>query len=102
MAPQVKRHSGAREKVARRGSEALRLELTLLALGRKPAEVFREAGVPENSMSMYLSGKRIITRQNALKLKAAYGVTLDWLYAGDRAQLPSALAAKIAALLGAP
>jgi plasmid maintenance system antidote protein VapI len=101
MAPKGKRRRGAGEKNARRrGPEALRLELTLLALGRKPAEVFREAGVPENAMSMYLSGERIISRQNALKLKAAYGVTTDWLYAGDRTQLPSQLAAKIAALLG--
>ena len=78
---------------------ALRLELTLVALNRIPAEVCRETGIAPNAMSQYLSGERTITWRQALKLKATYGVTLDWLYAGDRSQLPQTLAAGLAVLL---
>ena len=45
--------------------------------------------------SPYVSGKRLLTLDVAVRLVSEYGVTLDWLYLGDRSKLSQELREKI-------
>lgn len=65
------------------------------ALNMSHAELCRRTGLAENRWSQYESGKRRITVDAASSLKDEFGVTLDWIYFGDRSGLPSALATKL-------
>ena len=47
-----------------------------------------ELGVTEDAMHLYEVGKRLPPVHLASRLKARFGVTLDWLYDGDASTLP--------------
>lgn len=79
-------------------SVAKRLVQSRDALGIKSAELCRQIDVAPNRWSQYENGKRMITLPVAVKLCGRYGLTLDWIYRGDRSGLPQHLHAKIAKL----
>jgi transcriptional regulator with XRE-family HTH domain len=49
-----------------------------------------------NRYSQYESGVRPLTIDAALRICEEYGLTLDWLFRGDRSMLPHRLAIEIA------
>jgi transcriptional regulator with XRE-family HTH domain len=54
------------------------------------------ADLKPNRYSQYETGVRALTIDAALRICAEYGVSLDWLYRGDRSRLPHHLAIDIA------
>ena len=50
----------------------------------------------QNRYSQYETGTRTLTIDAAHRICDEYGVTLDWLYRGDRSKLPHHLAIDIA------
>jgi transcriptional regulator with XRE-family HTH domain len=55
------------------------------------AEFCRQVGVERNLYNPFEKGRRRITIDVAMKIRDRYGVTLDWIYAGDPRALPSGL-----------
>lgn len=49
-------------------------------------------GTTQSAVSQYESGKRRIDLDVALRIRLKTGVTLDWIYEGDRSGLPLRLA----------
>jgi transcriptional regulator with XRE-family HTH domain len=74
---------------------ARRLVATREALEIKSAELCRQTGIAPNRWSQYESGTRMITMRAAIKLREIYGVSLDFIYCGDRSSLPQRLLQKI-------
>jgi transcriptional regulator with XRE-family HTH domain len=72
-----------------------RLDALHKGLGITQADVCRAVGVHANRYSQYVNGKRLLTLDVAARLVSEYGVTLDWLYLGDRSRLPQELREKI-------
>jgi transcriptional regulator with XRE-family HTH domain len=56
------------------------------------------ANLSQNRYNQYESGARRLTIDAAHKICDEYGVTLDWLYRGDRSRLPHHLAIDIAGI----
>ena len=54
------------------------------------------ASLSQNRYNQYESGARPLTIDAATRICDEYGVTLDWLYRGDRSRLPYQLAIDIA------
>jgi len=64
------------------------------AIGKGPTQLSAELGLSRNSWTQYEDpdDKRCITLDAAIRLKEAYGVSLDWLFLDDRlASLPAQL-----------
>ena len=77
-----------------------RLVLLQAALDKSSAEIERETGIKRNAWSQfrnYRKYKRRITIDDALALKDAYGVTLEWIFDNQLWTLPDDLADKIRA-----
>jgi transcriptional regulator with XRE-family HTH domain len=68
-----------------------RLLRTRAALKLSQAEFCRQIGVERNLYNPFEKGRRRITIGVAMKIRGRYGVTLDWIYAGDPYALPSDL-----------
>jgi len=68
-----------------------RLLRTRQALKLSQAEFCRQIGVERNLYNPFEKGRRRITIDVAMKIRDRYGVTLDWIYAGDPHALPSDL-----------
>jgi DNA-binding XRE family transcriptional regulator len=69
-----------------------RLKLTREALGYTSAAVAAAGiGVSENTYTMWERGDRYPNAINLMKIKRAFGVTVDFLYFGDRQGLASDL-----------
>jgi len=75
---------------------ATRLRHTREALGLNQTEFAMRASLSQNRYNQYESGARPLTIDAARKICDEYGVTLDWLYRGDRSRLPHHLAIEIA------
>lgn len=78
---------------------AMRLAQAQAALNLKSADICREIGVEPNRWSQYLPNSKVqrrVTMDVVLRLKARYGITTDWIYAGDPSGLPDRIRAKIA------
>lgn len=65
------------------------------ALGITQADVCRTIGMASGRYNQYVTGKRLLTLDVAVRLVAAYGVTLDWLFLGDVSALPVRLHQKL-------
>jgi transcriptional regulator with XRE-family HTH domain len=90
MAPKGKRAGGAKAK--QRNPVALRLAMTRVALGfENQADFAKRANLSQNRYNQYETGERRITIDAAMKLKKAFGISLDWIYDGDRNGLPHAV-----------
>ena len=75
---------------------AERLRLTREALGYTQVEIARLAGASGGqAWNNYESGRRRINVDHALALCQSIGVSLDWIYLGDRRNLHHDLALKI-------
>lgn len=76
---------------------AERLIATQKALDVSPAELCRESGITATQWTQFTDPeyKRRITLAAAYKLKDAYGVTLEWIFDGERARLPHEIANKL-------
>jgi transcriptional regulator with XRE-family HTH domain len=76
---------------------AERLIATQKALGISPAELSRQSGIPANQWTQFTEPKykRRITLAAAYKLKDTFGVTLEWIFDGDRTKLPYDIALKL-------
>jgi transcriptional regulator with XRE-family HTH domain len=64
------------------------------AIGKGPTQLSSELGLKRNAWGQYEDPKykRCITLDVAIRLKEAYGVSLDWLFMDDRlASLPDQL-----------
>ena len=59
-------------------------------------EFARRANLKPNRYSQYESGVRPLTIDAANRICDEYGISLDWLYRGDRSRLPHHLAIDIA------
>ena len=71
---------------------AERLRITRVALGYKTQAAFSEAaGILRTGYSPVETGSRLLSLQMALLLYDEFGITLDWLYRGDRSGLRASL-----------
>lgn len=70
---------------------AYRLQIAQEILGLKAAELCRLTGIKPNQWSQFLNPdmKRRITLEAAYKIKDEFGITLEWIYDGDRNRLPA-------------
>jgi DNA-binding XRE family transcriptional regulator len=75
-----------------------RLLRTREALELSQAEFCRQIGVERNLYNPFEKGRRRITIDVAMKIRDRYGITLDWIYAGDPHALPSHLYRKLVVL----
>lgn len=69
-----------------------RLKLTREALGLNQASFARLTGIEPQAINNYETGLRGISVDQAIKICAATGVSLDWIYRGIAAGLPINLA----------
>jgi transcriptional regulator with XRE-family HTH domain len=74
----------------------MRLRHTREALGLNQREFAMRANLKPNRYSQYETGARQLTIEAAQRICDEYGVTLDWLFRGDRSTLPHRLAIDIA------
>lgn len=73
----------------------VRLAQSIVAIGKKPADIARLFQISQQRLSNYINGSRPLDIEIAMKLSARFGITLDWLYLGDIRSLPYELAQKI-------
>lgn len=67
------------------------------ALGLSARAVCEAISVRPNTYSQWENGKALIDPLAATRLKERYGISLDYLYAGDLSGLPFSLGIKIQA-----
>lgn len=70
---------------------AKRLVQTQEALGLTNAAIAKELGVSAHGWSQYRTGDRTIPHIVLVGLKEKFGVTSDWILAGDASGLPQRL-----------
>lgn len=75
---------------------AARLKLTREALKLSQARLCKLTGIPTNTWNNAETGDNLLGLPNALRLCQVTGVTLEWIYRGNRFQLPQAIAEEIA------
>jgi len=78
---------------------ARRLQVTRRALEyNTQAEFAAAAGIGRTNYTQAESGSRVLSLNMALQLYDAFGITLDWLYRGDRSGLRAKLRDNIRAI----
>jgi len=70
---------------------AMRLRALMKALGHNQASFASLIGISQPGFNNYLKGIRRPEIDFAINIQTKTGVTLDWLYLGDRSGLPSKL-----------
>lgn len=75
---------------------AVRLRLTREALGLSQARLCRLTGIAPNTWNNAETGDNMLGLANALRLCQVTGVTLEWIYRGNRFGLPQAIAEELA------
>ncbi len=70
---------------------AKRLIQTQEALGMTNAAISKELGVSSHGWSQYRTGDRTLPHKVIVGLKEKFGVTSDWILAGDPSGLPQRL-----------
>jgi transcriptional regulator with XRE-family HTH domain len=73
-----------------------RLQISRECEGVSQAEFAERCGLARNTYNQYEKGVNKPTVDQALKIRAAWKLTLDWIYAGDPSALSHAIADKIA------
>lgn len=71
---------------------AYRLRLARAALGLSQAEFCRRTGIATNTWNNYEKGLNRISLEEAFKVVNATGISLDYIYRGVEALLPSQIA----------
>lgn len=77
------------------GEIAKRLKLLRNALGNTQGTMGALAGVTDKAWQNYEAGIRRIEIDAVTRLRAALGVTSEWVYYGNLAQLPAELLEKL-------
>lgn len=80
--------SGMVSTMDSRTTIAKRLRATQEALALSATELCREIDIGTNAWSQFVNAKRPLTLPVADKLCSTYGLTLDWLFRGNRSGLP--------------
>lgn len=75
-----------------------RLRISREALGLTQAEFARRAKVSPTAYNQYEKGRMRPAIDQAIKLRDAHKLTLDWIYLGDNSGLRSSLADAIKAI----
>jgi transcriptional regulator with XRE-family HTH domain len=77
-----------------RGLDAIaaRLRATREAFGLGQNEFARRAGIASNTYNQYEQAKNLPRLDFANQICDTYGITLDWIYRGDRSGLPMRIA----------
>ncbi len=65
--------------------------MLMASTGRNQSAFAELVGITQPAMSNYMKGLRRPQLDEAMKIVAKTGVTLDWIYLGDRSGLPSRL-----------
>lgn len=73
----------------------VRLQQSLVAINKKPAEIARLYKMSQQRLSNYMTGARPLDIELAMNLSGRFGITLEWLYMGDMKSLPYDLAQRI-------
>lgn len=68
-----------------------RIEALMASTGRNQSAFAELVGITQPALSNYVKGLRRPQLDEAIKIAAKTGVTLDWLYLGDRSGLPGRL-----------
>lgn len=76
---------------------AWRLRVARKALGKTQADFAEKLNVGDTAISNYESNGRGFTPYAAYRLKDAFGIPLEWLYAGDEGALSGNLAKQVTA-----
>jgi transcriptional regulator with XRE-family HTH domain len=76
-------------------SLSARIKMTRVALELSAAELCEQIDCKPNRWSQYEGGKRRITHDVAMSLCDEFGLSLDWIYRANPAQLPHALRMKM-------
>jgi transcriptional regulator with XRE-family HTH domain len=86
--------------VAPESTEAVaeRLKVLRLALGLDQAEIARRAGISASAWNNAETGDNRIGISNAIKLRTAFNIGLDYVFCGDLRVLPAELQREIARL----
>lgn len=63
----------------------------MASTGRNQSAFAELVGITQPAMSNYMKGLRRPQLDEAIKIAARTGVTLDWIYLGDRSGLPARL-----------
>lgn len=72
-----------------------RLEALAKGLGKSDAEMARKLKLKPQTWNNYSKGHRPLPIDVALRLADEFGVTLDWLYRGNRLTMPVGLMSDI-------
>lgn len=75
---------------------AARLKLTREALGLSQVQICKLTGISPQTWNNAETGDNMLGLQSGLLLCRATGVTLEWIYRGNRFQLPQVIAQEIA------
>lgn len=78
-----------------KGDVAMRLVALREALGHNQASFARFIGISASQMNNYEAGIRLISLPVARKVRLKTGVTLDWIYDGERHGLAPKLLADL-------
>lgn len=70
---------------------AMRIDALMATLGHNQTSFALLVGISQPALNNYLKGIRRPDLDVAIQMQLRTGVTLDWLYLGDRAGLPSRL-----------
>jgi len=68
---------------------AMRIGALMKALGHNQASFAALIGITQPALNNYLKAIRTPDLERAISISSKTGVTLDWLYLGDRSGLPS-------------
>lgn len=74
---------------------AERLEALARGLGKSDAEMARRLKLKPQTWNNYSKGHRPLPIEVAIRLADEFGVTLDWLYRGNRLTMPVGLMSDI-------
>lgn len=74
---------------------AMRLDALIKALELNQTGFSRLVGISQPALNNYLKGLRRPDLDVAISVQSKTGVTLDWLYLGDRSGLPARLLEKL-------
>jgi transcriptional regulator with XRE-family HTH domain len=96
--PAARRLQSEREDLRSRRLIAERLEMVRNLLGKSQKTFATGAGVAESTYSQYKTGKNVPDLDEAHKLCDRWGLTLDWIYRGDRRGLSPDLSSAIEAM----
>ena len=75
---------------------AARLKLTREAMGLSQVRICKLTGISVQTWNNAETGDNMLGLASALRLCRATGVTLEWIYRGNRFQLPQVIAEEIA------